>query len=104
MRDIVTLLLSGMAGSAFGGMFFGGLWWTVRLGITARHPGLWFFASLLVRMSAVLGGLYLVGGQHWERLVACLIGFALGRLIVTGLTRLPAGRRPHPATEVSHAP
>jgi F1F0 ATPase subunit 2 len=104
MRDIVILLLSGMAGTALGGVFFGGLWWTVRIGLTVRHPALWFLASLLVRMSALLAGLYLVGGRHWDRLVACLIGFVLGRLIVTGLTRLPAGRRPHPAIEVSHAP
>ena len=52
--------------------FFGGLWWTVRKGVSSRQPALWFFGSLLLRMSIALAGFYFVSGGHWERLLACL--------------------------------
>jgi hypothetical protein len=30
-------------------------------------------------------GFYLVSGNHWERLVACLLGFVVARIVVTRL-------------------
>jgi hypothetical protein len=49
------------------------------------------------------GWLLLVSGGHWERLLACLLGFVIARLIVTRLTG-PADRTINPAKEASHAP
>jgi F1F0 ATPase subunit 2 len=95
MSEIVTLALSGVAGGALGAIFFGGLWWTVRKGISSEQPALWFFGSLLSRMSIVLIGFYFISGGHWERLLLGLFGFALARLAVIRLTR--------PAEEISHA-
>jgi F1F0 ATPase subunit 2 len=68
-------------------MFFGGLWWTVRKGVSSRQPALWFFGSLLLRMSLALAGLYVVSGSRWDRLLLCLLGFVTARLAVTWLTR-----------------
>jgi F1F0 ATPase subunit 2 len=90
MNEIPVLALSGIAGIVLGGMFYGGLWWTVRRGLRSARPGLWFLASSLLRMAIALGGLYAVSGGDWRRLFACLLGFVVGRILVTWLTRAAA--------------
>jgi len=93
-----------MAGLALGGCFFGGLWWTVKRGLTSRAPALWFAGSMLLRTALVLAGFFFIGLHNWGRLVACLAGFVLARLVMMGLTW---GFRPGQARnqpEVRHAP
>jgi len=87
MNNLGSMSLALTAGLLLGAFFFGGLWWTVRKGISSQHPALWFFASMLLRMSVALGGFYFVGRGNWLLLVACLVGFLVGRLFVTWLTR-----------------
>lgn len=87
-----------VAGFVLGGIFFGGLWWTVRHLSDLRRPALALLVSGLLRTTAVLGGFYAVGGGQWSRLLLCLLGFLLARLAVTWFTRLP------PPPEVGHAP
>jgi F1F0 ATPase subunit 2 len=84
-----TLILASAfgAGVVLGSAFFGFLWWTVRKGLSSQHPALWFSGSFLLRMGFVLSGFYIVSGGQWERLIACLIGFAVARLF---MKRLPA--------------
>lgn len=94
MHDIGSMLQAATAGAALGGMFFVGLWWTVRLVMIANNPVPWFFASLLLRMSVVLAGFYFVGGGHWDRLVACFVGFAAARVLVTVLPSLAVRNAP----------
>jgi F1F0 ATPase subunit 2 len=103
MNDILTLMLAWLAGGVLGTIFFGGLWWTVRKGVLSKQPALWFFGSLLLRMSIALAGFYLVSGGHWERLLLCLLGFIVARLVVTCLTRPSGQNQPRPAQEASHA-
>ena len=104
MNETLTLVLAWVAGGFLGSIFFGGLWWTVRKGVSSQQPALWFFGSMLVRMSIALGGLYVVGRGHWERLVACLVGFLMARFIVTSLT-LPSGnKQTRSAQEAGRAP
>jgi F1F0 ATPase subunit 2 len=97
MNESPALALSCMAGAGLGAIFFGGLWWTVRKGLASPRPALWLFGSALLRMGIALAGFYFVGHAHWDRLVACLVGFVLARLAVTWLAQRP-GR------ETSHAP
>lgn len=85
LHDAGSLLQAAAAGAALGGVFFAGLWWTVRCVMIANNPVPWFLASLLVRMGAVLAGFYFVGGGHWDRLAACFLGFAVARVIVAVL-------------------
>jgi F1F0 ATPase subunit 2 len=33
------------AGLLLGAIFFGGLWWTVRKGVSSKRPALWFSAA-----------------------------------------------------------
>ena len=54
MNELLTLALALVAGLLLGAIFFGGLWWTVRKGISSKQPALWFLGSLLLRMSIAL--------------------------------------------------
>ena len=104
MNNYLFLVFALVAGILLGAIFFGGLWWTVRKGVLSKQPALWFFGSLLLRMSIALVGFYFVGRGHWERLVACLFGFVIARLIVTWLTRPSGENQTRTAQEASHAP
>jgi F1F0 ATPase subunit 2 len=105
MNETLSLALAGVAGLLLGAIFFGGLWWTVRKGVSSKQPALWFFGSLLLRMSIALVGFYYVGRGHWERLVACLLGFVIARLMVMWQTRPSAGNHTRTSKkEASHAP
>jgi F1F0 ATPase subunit 2 len=101
MNETLSLALALVAGVLLGAMFFGGLWWTIQRGVSSKRPALWFFGSLLLRTSIALAGFYLVGSGHWERLLTCLLGFVVARLIVTRLTR---PRQARPAQEARYAP
>ncbi len=91
MSDMPSLTLSLLAGAFLGAIFFGGLWWTIQKALTSGSPALWFVGSLLLRTCLVLTGFYLVSQGHWSRLVACLLGFLIARLIVVKrLARAPA--------------
>jgi F1F0 ATPase subunit 2 len=101
MNETLRLVLALVTGVLLGGIFFGGLWWTVRKCVSSNQPALWFLGSVLLRMSTVLAGFYLIAHGNWERLLVCLLGFVMARVIVTRLTRtaerasLPgAGGRP----------
>ncbi|MFH0907830.1 MAG: ATP synthase subunit I [bacterium] len=98
MRDMLPWAVAGVAGLALGAFFFGGLWWTVRKGLSSQYPARWLFGSLLLRMGMTLAGFYVVGGGHWDRLVACLLGFLAARLLITSLTR-SSGYGPTRATQ-----
>jgi len=91
MTSIPVLLTSWLAGGVLGMIFFGGLWWTVRRGVSSQQPALWFLVSMLARMSVALAGFYFVAGGNWQRVVTCLLGFVTARFAVTRLTRGKGG-------------
>jgi F1F0 ATPase subunit 2 len=95
MSDLLALVLASIAGLLLGAIFFGGLYLTVRQGVSSQSPALWFFGSLVARMGIALAGFYFVSDGSWQRLVACLLGFVVARLVVTWLTR-PAGQQASP--------
>lgn len=104
MNETLSLALALVTGVLLGLMFFGGLWWTILKGVSSERPALWFFGSLLLRMSITLAGFYLIARGGWERLLLCLLGFVMARLVVTRLTRQPGENNPTRALEGSHAP
>ncbi len=104
MTDVLPMLVPGLGGVGLGVFFFGGLWWTVRRGIRSRHAALWFTGSLLVRAGAALAGIYWLAAGRWERMLACIAGFFIARLLVTRFAGPPlAARRPAAAEEDVHA-
>ena len=104
MNETLSLVLALVTGVLLGVIFFGGLWWTVRKGVSSKRPALWFFGSLLLRMSIALAGFYLIGRGHWERLLVCLLGFIIARFIVMWLTSPPVEHHNSPTKEAGHAP
>ena len=104
MNEVLLLALACSVGVLLGAIFFGGLWWTVRKGVSSEQPALWFFGSLLLRMSIALAGFYFVSGGHWERLLLCLVGFVIARLGVTWLTRSSGDNQGVPVQEAQYAP
>jgi F1F0 ATPase subunit 2 len=104
MNNLLFLALALMAGLLLGAIFFGGLWWTVRKGISSKSPALWFLGSILLRMSIVLGGFYFIGRGDWLRLVVCLLGFIIARIIVMRLTRTPIEHSNSTVKEAGRAP
>ncbi|AGA26373.1 ATP synthase subunit I [Singulisphaera acidiphila] len=105
MSDIPALALAFVAGAFLGVIFFGSLWWTVQRGMTSDSPVLWFFGSLLLRTGIILAGFYFVSQNHWSRLVMCLFGFLIARVIVVmRLTRAPADEMTPLEEETSSAP
>jgi F1F0 ATPase subunit 2 len=83
MNDWTTIALSGLSGLLLGILFFGGLWWTVRRGLTSRGAAAWFMVSLLVRTVLVVAGFYVVTRGELFRLIVCLLGFLVARQFIT---------------------
>jgi len=104
MADTPTLALAAAAGAVLGAVFFGGLWWTVRKGLAAPQPALWFLGSLALRMAIVLPGFYFLSGGQWQRLLAGLLGFMLVRFIVMRLAGPLIGQDRLRGKEAGHAP
>jgi F1F0 ATPase subunit 2 len=91
---VSALVLSLLAGVLLGAIFFGGLWWTIRRGVSSKQPAAWFFFSLLIRTGIALAGFYFLARGDWRRVLFCLLGFILARLLVTWFTRVPIARAP----------
>ena len=77
-----TVMLSFLTGIAIGGIYFAGLWETVRRLPDAPMPFRTVASSLAVRMTLALGGFYLVSQGQWERMAAAMAGFLLMRGIL----------------------
>lgn len=105
MSDIPDLTLAFVTGLLLGAFFFAGLWWTVQKGMTSEMPALWFVGSLLLRTGVIVAGFYVVAQNHWTRLVVCLLGFLVARVIVVKrLTRAPVDEITQLEEETSDAP
>ena len=102
MNEALALALAGVTGLMLGVIFFGGLWWTVRRGTASSRPAVWFVGSFVVRTVVVLAGGYLVASESWSRLLFCMLGFLVARLLVIRLSPPPSGLVA--SAEVRHAP
>lgn len=103
MNEFLSLIAAFAAGILLGGMFFGGLWWTVKKVLGSDKSALWLFGSLLLRTGFTMAGFYFFARDGWENLTACLLGFIAARLLVTHLTK-PAENQPFSPQEPNHAP
>ena len=104
INEMLIGVMAWMMGGLLGAIFFGGLWWTVRKSLSSHRPALWIFGSLMLRTGITMAGFYVVAGGHWERLLLCLFGFIMARLVVTWLTRSVGEHKTHPVQEANHAP
>jgi F1F0 ATPase subunit 2 len=100
MSETLYLVLALITGILLGVIFFGGLWWTVQKMVSSQWSALWLFGSMMLRTSIVLAGFYFIGHGHWARMLACLLGFIIARLIMIRLTQPTT----HLIQETNHAP
>jgi len=89
MNDTIALFLSWLAGGALGVSFFLGLWWTVKKGVSSKHPALLFSGSLLLRTGIIIAGFFFVSAGHWQRLLTCLIGCTMARFALIWRMKSP---------------
>ncbi|MDT7829868.1 ATP synthase subunit I [Pricia sp. S334] len=87
MNEILGLLPAVLAGAVLGTLFFGGLWVTIRLGLRSNRTGLIFAGSAIIRMAMVVVGFYYVGANSWQKMLACLGGFLIARIVITRITQ-----------------
>ena len=87
MSDIGLVIDALAVGMVLGALFFGGLWWTVRRGLTVANPALWLGLSALIRVAITVLGLYYIARSGWPSLLACLCGLLIARVAVMRLTR-----------------
>lgn len=78
----ISIILSLLAGMTLGGLFYGGLWFTVRRLPESRHPALLALASFWIRSLIVLAGLVLLMKQSWQYGLLALVGFTVGRFAI----------------------
>jgi F1F0 ATPase subunit 2 len=104
VNPLLSAVLAWLVGVFLGVVFYGGLWWTIRVSLSSQCPGFLFLGSMLLRMGLTLIGFYLVVGEGWQRLLLCLLGFAMARAGVTWLTQSAPAPEPHRMREDHHAP
>lgn len=103
MDKIEILLLAMAAGGLLGSMFFSGLWWTVKKGLSSKQPARLYLGSLLLRSVLAVYGFYFVSDGHWQRLLPCLFGFIVVRYLFGRHFGMPTEDRNLQTNEASHA-
>jgi len=81
MSEVLFMVAAFVAGVLIGVLFFGGLWLTLKKGLTSKNPALWIIGSFLVRTGITLCGFYFISGGDWKKLLVCLLGFILVRML-----------------------
>lgn len=85
--SISSVLLAAAAGAVLGGIFFGGLWWTLRHAERRRIRIASFMDSFALRSVLLLAGLWWVGRRDLSRMLACVVGILAARAIFARLAR-----------------
>lgn len=85
--QFLFILSTFIPGIILGIFYFGSLWITVRQLPTTAYPVRLFIGSWLGRMAIALLGFYLVMNGQWQRVLICLAGFIVARIILTSFWR-----------------
>lgn len=104
MNEMFNLIPPFIEGMVLGILFFVGLWWTVKKGVSVKQPALFFLGSFFLRIGIVVAGFYLAAGGHWDHLLACFFGFVIARYIITRLAGPPVERQILSTKEGGDAP
>ena len=95
MRGVtwMQIVLYVSAGAVLGCLYLGGLWLTVMYLKHAESPLSLLAVSASMRLLLLLAALALVSGLDGKRLIACVAGFAVARLIVSLWPRTQPAQR-----------
>ncbi len=84
----VLRIAAGLAcGLLTGGLFFGGLWWTVQRLTTSPHPGLLTMGSLLARLALLVLGLWATSQLGLSAMLAAGAGLLVARQLIVRQVR-----------------
>jgi len=81
------MALAWSMGLLLGTLFYGGLWWTVNKAVKSQTPSHWLVGSMILRLSLVLTGLYVVSGTGLQHLGMALLGVLMVRQVAFFITR-----------------
>lgn len=90
MAGFLDLLFMLGVGAGLGMFYFYGLWLTIEWISRSKISVLMVLASFAIRIVLVVAAILVLSQGRWERIVACLVGFMLIRLVVLARAR-PAG-------------
>jgi F1F0 ATPase subunit 2 len=100
MSEILQGILSILIGLALGGIFFGGLWWTVRQAVTSQKPGTLVVVSFVIRSLVLLIGFFAVASYGGlVQLIIALVACLSVRFIMVRKIRPPETTGESPAPE-----
>lgn len=94
IHKVLNLLPALFAGIILGVLFFVGLWYTVRIGLHSIKNTWIFIVSLILRMAIVVIGFYYIGADSWQKMLTCLLGFLLARIVITRITKYDKQTKP----------
>lgn len=80
---VLHLFIAFAAGLILGLFYFGTLWLTLQRLPVTRRPALLTVGGFFVRTGLTLVGFFLVMAGHWERAIACMVGFLVMRKFMT---------------------
>ncbi len=84
---ILENLIPFIFGIILGTFYFSSLWITVRQLPTTAYPVRLFIGSFLGRIFVTLFGFYLIMDGQWQRILICLGGFILARIVLTNVLK-----------------
>lgn len=93
MSEPVALALVLLAGLGLGILFYGGLWMTVRSLPASAHPAALVLGSFWGRTAFVVAGFLLLTARRWQNAAACMVGFVIGRVLLTHWIPVHGGPR-----------
>ena len=76
------MIIAFFGGILLGMVFFGGLYFTVERIQRVKHPALLMIFSLLLRMTMLLFGFYLLMNNRYQNLLAALVGVMISRFFL----------------------
>jgi len=80
--EFLTLLLAFLGGLLAGLLYFGGLWLTLRHLLQSRHAPLFIMGGFFLRLALTLAIFFLASQADILRLLTCLGGFVLMRILL----------------------
>lgn len=92
--DLHSIAMAFLAGAALGVGYLALLWESLQGLATAQNPLARILGGAVLRMAALLGLFFLVMDGQGERLLACLAGFMIARVLVVWVTGMAAVTAP----------
>jgi F1F0 ATPase subunit 2 len=102
MNEYLYIIAALATGMLLGTIFFGGLWLTVTKSMASKTPALWFMGSFLLRTAIVLTGFYYIADGNIKRMLVCLLGFIVARIVVKRLLLNSNANLLNVKTEITH--